>query len=205
MAEAMTIQAKRPPAVLLPIPDEPKAGRHPEGAELAYDEIGSGGEARRRAPGSDSLRFTHRILVAEDNLVNSRLISRQLAKLGFESEIVENGRRAVEACAGAGYAAVLMDCQMPEMDGFEATVRIRRQESGRRRIPIIALTASAFTGDRERCLAAGMDDYLSKPLETGALARVLERWTARADRNRMAAAPSCAQPAAQTDSKVPDP
>ena len=116
------------------------------------------------------------VLVAEDNPVNQKLGVAQLRKLGYEAEVASTGREAVEAVAKRTYVAILMDCHMPEMDGYEATTEIRRQEkSSARRIPIIALTANALEGDRERCLAAGMDDYVAKPVRIEDLRRVLER------------------------------
>jgi CheY-like chemotaxis protein len=118
-----------------------------------------------------------RVLAADDNAVNKKLITRLLEKAGYVADAVDNGREAVEAVARVDYDAVLMDCQMPVMDGFEATSVIRAAESGRsRRVPIIALTASAMESDRERCLAAGMDDYLTKPIKPPDLADALARW-----------------------------
>lgn len=146
-----------------------------------------------------------RILVAEDNLVNQKLTVRMLEKLGFQSDVVENGQEALTALERGSYAIVLMDCQMPIVDGFEATRLIRENErrqwsmvngqsSGKgavesslpltndqlpmtsSHIPIIAVTANAMRGDRERCLAAGMDDYLTKPLRKEDLKGALDRW-----------------------------
>jgi PAS domain S-box-containing protein len=117
-----------------------------------------------------------RVLLAEDNPINQSLALRLLQKLGCRVDVAGNGREAVAAAARADYALIFMDCQMPEMDGFEATAAIRKGERAARRVPIIALTASAMQGDREACLGAGMDDYLSKPLRFGDLERTLRRW-----------------------------
>ena len=116
------------------------------------------------------------ILIVEDNAVNQRVIEAMLAKRGFEVECAGNGREALSMLAVRPYALVFMDCQMPEMDGYAATMAIRSRESGSERLPIVAMTAHAMKGDRERCLAAGMDDYLSKPLRPDELDAALERW-----------------------------
>jgi PAS domain S-box-containing protein len=121
-----------------------------------------------------------RILVVEDNAVNQLVACEMVAKLGYEAEVAADGAEAVSAIAARSYAAVLMDCHMPVMDGFEATRSIRVQENGSVRLPIIAMTAGAQDEDRERCLAAGMDDYLSKPVDLAGLEEALNRWVPRA-------------------------
>ncbi|MDF0666437.1 MAG: response regulator [Nitrospira sp.] len=137
-----------------------------------------------------------RILVVEDNMVNQKLAVRMVEKLGYKPDVVENGREALAALTKGDYAAILMDCQMPVMDGFETTRRIREGEAlvasrdstdgsanrsdetpqSTRHMPIIAVTANAMQGDRERCLAIGMDDYLAKPIKLEELRSTLARW-----------------------------
>ncbi|MDA0739758.1 MAG: response regulator [Nitrospirae bacterium] len=139
-------------------------------------------------------RDTAHILLAEDNLVNQKVAVRMLERMGFHPEVVKNGREAVDAWKLGTYHLILMDCQMPEMDGFEATGEIRKQEeslvqgelasendtsrvaSEQRHIPIIAMTANAMKGDREKCLDAGMDDYIAKPVKPEILEEVILRW-----------------------------
>jgi CheY-like chemotaxis protein len=119
------------------------------------------------------------ILVVEDNPVNQELAAHMLQHLGCRATVARNGREAVSMTENTAYDAVLMDCQMPEMDGFEATATIRQREASQRaerRLPIVALTAGAVEGDRDKCLAAGMNDYLSKPFSLDQLEEVLRRW-----------------------------
>ncbi|GAC1389889.1 MAG: hypothetical protein NVSMB31_06290 [Vulcanimicrobiaceae bacterium] len=119
-----------------------------------------------------------RILLAEDHPVNQRLALKQLSKLGYDAVAVSDGQEAVNAIEREHYDLILMDCQMPVIDGFEATRLIRKNETQTgKHVPIIAMTANAMEGDREVCLAAGMDDYLAKPVQMTALRTVLERWT----------------------------
>jgi signal transduction histidine kinase/CheY-like chemotaxis protein len=118
------------------------------------------------------------LLVVEDNLINQRVTTSLVRALGFHFEVAADGAAALRAVTGGDYAAVLMDCQMPGMDGYEATAQIRLLEaaSGRVPVPIIAVTASAMKSDEERCRAAGMDDYLAKPITLEALGAVMQRW-----------------------------
>ncbi|MDB5336093.1 MAG: barA 2 [Planctomycetaceae bacterium] len=123
-----------------------------------------------------------KILLAEDNPVNQKVVLRTLEKRGHQIQLAVNGRIAVEASAVDEFDVILMDVQMPEMDGLTATrtIRLREQETGGRHIPIIAMTAHAMKGDQERCLGAGMDDYLTKPIKFSDLFDLLEKWSALA-------------------------
>jgi CheY-like chemotaxis protein len=121
------------------------------------------------------------VLIVEDNLVNQRVAVRLVEKMGYRAAVVSNGREAIQAYLREPYDLILMDCQMPEMDGFTATAEIRRLEPPGARIPVIAMTANAMRGDRERCIAAGMDDYISKPVAFEDLRVLVTRWLARAE------------------------
>jgi CheY-like chemotaxis protein/HPt (histidine-containing phosphotransfer) domain-containing protein len=121
------------------------------------------------------------VLLVEDNAVNRQVASRLLATLGIHPTIAVDGAEGVERATADDYDLVLMDCQMPTLDGYQATGAIRAFETarGRTRLPIVAMTANAMEGDRERCLEAGMDDYLAKPITRATLANALERWLPR--------------------------
>ncbi|MEA2390532.1 MAG: hypothetical protein QOK31_641 [Solirubrobacteraceae bacterium] len=115
------------------------------------------------------------VLLAEDNEINQLVAVRMLEKRGFRVDVAGNGREALEMCRRRRYTAIFMDCHMPELDGYEATAEIRRREGGDRRVPIIALTANTMKGDREKCLEAGMDDYVGKPIDPDALNAAITR------------------------------
>jgi PAS domain S-box-containing protein len=142
--------------------------------------LGPAGAAGARSLRKASLNLPRcatdwKILVAEDNTINQQVISAMLRGLGCQVDVVHNGREAVERWKQSSYDAILMDCQMPEMSGFEATQAIRKEERGPR-VPIIAVTAQAYAEDRERCERAGMDDHLAKPLTRSALKGILGKW-----------------------------
>jgi CheY-like chemotaxis protein len=147
----------------------------------------------------DTTKITpRRVLLAEDNVVNAKLAVRMLERLGCRVDVASNGHEALKMVQSIPFDIVFMDCQMPEMDGFEATRAIRQWEGASgvgqspiTRLPIVALTANAMQGDRERCLAAGMDDYITKPLARADLARVLD--ASKQGKRRQTAAPQSAR------------
>ena len=114
------------------------------------------------------------VLVAEDNATNQKVIVMRLTRLGCVVDVANDGLEATQAASNTAYDLILMDCQMPVMDGFQATRAIRKQ--GGRPVPIVALTANAMEGERERCLSAGMDDYLAKPVRPDDLVAKLQQW-----------------------------
>ena len=154
----------------------------PIGQSQLYDALSDAVHTRSRnveavSAAEDVAPRAERILIVEDNHVNQRLAVKQLQRLGFTADTVSNGREAVEAETRMPYDLIFMDVQMPVMDGFEATAEVRRREiRTRRHVTIIAMTANALNEDREACLAAGMDDYVSKPVSLGSLRSVLDRW-----------------------------
>jgi len=161
------------------------------------------------APESHRSLAGRRVLLVEDTPVNQQVATAMLEGMGCVVLLAHDGQQAVHLAAARDVDAVLMDCQMPVLDGFEATRRIRLAEAGGPRVPIIALTANALHGDRERCLAAGMDDYLSKPFSGAALRAALGRWLAPA--SAMPEVPPAAEPGAadpdrvESDSAIFDP
>ena len=173
--------------------------KQPEGAIAQRDATKPAPLPATLAP-VEAKKRSARVLVAEDTLTNRMVAVELLKRRGYEVDVVSNGAEAVGAFSSTGYAAILMDIQMPEMDGYEATDRIRQQEGTQRHTPIIAMTAHALQSDREKALSAGMDDYLSKPVRPEQLDGVLERWIPQAPRQDRAPRRTAVRGSAQDDS-----
>ena len=137
-----------------------------------------------------------KLLLVEDSGVNQKIASRMLQKLGYGCDLAADGREAVQAVASTDYDLVFMDCQMPEMDGFEATRTIRQHETRKPRLPIVAMTALSAEGDAQRCLDAGMDDFVGKPISLDALRQVLDRFLMD-EHETQAGPPTAATPEAE--------
>ena len=145
-----------------------------------------GGLAPPRAVRQTPFDGSHlRVLVAEDNTVNQKVAVRILEKMGIRVDVAANGREAVDMLRMMPYDCVFMDCQMPEMNGYEAATEIRRQESPGRHIAIIAMTAEVLGDARQRCLASGMDDFVPKPIHVGTLVDALKRWAPASQSQRV--------------------
>jgi signal transduction histidine kinase/CheY-like chemotaxis protein/HPt (histidine-containing phosphotransfer) domain-containing protein len=162
------------PHASVPAPAELWLGDEEDGVEEATPRAA---EPARPVPGGGA-PLSGRVLLVEDNPVNLAVARKLLTRLGLDCDSARDGREAVDAVHRSRYDVVLMDCQMPEMDGYEATQEIRVRESVMRRprLPIVAMTANAMAGDRDRCVEAGMDDYIAKPLDIGQLTEILRRW-----------------------------
>jgi CheY-like chemotaxis protein len=160
-------------------------------------------DAAGEAPASRSAEDRQPILVVDDNPINRMVAARIAERLGFIVDTAANGEDAVAAAAARRYSAILMDCQMPGLDGYEATLAIRAAEPVGQRTPIIALTANAFAGIRDECLAAGRDDYLAKPTTVNTVAAVLDRWVRPLSATGAAVAPGASEGAARHDAPTP--
>ena len=173
------------------LPEEPRAAYQPQD-RVAEIKAALAGQARGTAI---------RVLVAEDVPVNQKVVVMMLDKIGVRADVAANGREAIDMYEAAPYDLILMDCQMPELDGYDAAREIRRREGAGRHVPIVAMTADAMAGSRERCLAAGMDDLTAKPVGVKDLFDALMKWVPVRDSTGHPLGPA-SRPAGELD---PDP
>jgi CheY-like chemotaxis protein len=185
------VTAEQRAATLAPVPPPAPPPAQPSRPAVASCPPAIAAPVDTTSNNSPAVGRRYRVLLAEDNEINKRITLRLLEKLGLAADAVMNGEQAVQALEKRKYDLVLMDCQMPCMDGYEATAAIRNREGRARHTPICALTANAMEGDREKCLAAGMDDYVSKPVGLEKLREALDRWL-----------PGLSQPASELDPAV---
>jgi CheY-like chemotaxis protein len=162
-----------PDAILTP-PVSP--GRLEKSLLAAFDIGGLAKDSIKKST-EMSLATGKRILLVEDNLINQKLAKLLLAKLKCKVEVAGNGQEALDKLADSKFDLVFMDCQMPVMDGYTASGKIRELQGDASKLPIVAMTANAMRGDREKCIEAGMDDYLSKPVQAEAIRDAIVRWT----------------------------
>jgi CheY-like chemotaxis protein len=161
-------------AVTVYLTKPPRTHRLHTAVALALQPVETSGT--RKAINLPALPTGPRLLLVEDNIDNQKLTVRLLRKYGYACDIANNGAEALAMMSGCVYPLILMDCQMPGMDGFQATAAIREREGDSRHTPIVAMTAHALEGDRDKCLRAGMDDYIAKPVTEALLVSTIERW-----------------------------
>jgi CheY-like chemotaxis protein len=196
--EAATVESLLPPAIATP-----EGGHMAAPGRSATQAATPAAMAMAAAPVAGGIGG--HVLLVEDNAVNRQVAQRLLSLVGVSFEIAENGKEAIDRLEHGQFDAVLMDCQMPILDGYGATRAVRRLESdGARKghVPIVAMTANAMAGDREKCLAAGMDDYMSKPLNRALLEQMLRKWLPKTATSRAHAA-AAATPASPVVAAAP--
>jgi signal transduction histidine kinase/CheY-like chemotaxis protein/HPt (histidine-containing phosphotransfer) domain-containing protein len=182
------------------------AGEHAGGAASLVTPSADAAHVQIDQPAAAASPLTGHVLLVEDNPVNRQVAQRLLSLIGLSFVLAENGKEALEALEQRAFDAVLMDCQMPVMDGYTAT-RIRRQKeaSGSKRVPIIAMTANAMAGDREKCLKSGMDDYMSKPLNRALVEQTLRKWLPVGAKSFISSTPAMDKPATAPPAPAPRP
>ncbi|MEJ2423231.1 MAG: response regulator, partial [Candidatus Thiodiazotropha sp.] len=175
--EQVSVSSTSPDEIPVPrLPDDHLNWLDKHGGEASH--VGSNSGYQESLEQDSRTQLAGRVLVVEDNPVNQAVVKKMLEKSGLSPVTANDGVEAIEVLRGEQFDVVLMDCQMPRMDGYEATeaIRDREKKQALKRTPIIAMTANAMSGDRERCLACGMDDYLSKPVKPAQLENMLRQW-----------------------------